>query len=94
MDEKLAEQLRGLTFEKLRELRSSRHIKVHGKNKEELMEALKPNRGSEFGGHYTNCSYWSRGWQCRRTYWTTDEDDAVNAGGAASMDGYAGEMTR
>ena len=40
MDEKLAEQLRGLTLEKLRVLCSSRHTKVHSKNKEEPVEAL------------------------------------------------------
>jgi hypothetical protein len=40
MDEDLAEKLRGFTYEKLRELCSSRHIKVHGKNKEEMIGAL------------------------------------------------------
>lgn len=40
MDEKQAELLRGLTYEKLRELCSSRHIKVHGRSKEEMVEAL------------------------------------------------------
>ena len=39
-DEELAGKLRGFTYEKLRELCSSRHIKVHGKSKEELVEAL------------------------------------------------------
>ena len=39
-DEELAEKLRGFTYEKLRELCSSRRIKLHGKSKEEMVEAL------------------------------------------------------
>ena len=40
MDEDLAEKLRGFAYEKLRELCSSRHVKVHGKNREEMIGAL------------------------------------------------------
>ena len=40
MDEDLAEKLRSFTYEKLRELCSSRHVKVHGKNKEDMIGAL------------------------------------------------------
>ena len=45
MDEDLAEKLRGFTYEKLRELCSSRYIKVHGKNKEEMVGALSQIEG-------------------------------------------------
>ena len=40
MMEEKQEQLRGLTFEKLRELCTEKRIKVHGKSKEEMVEAL------------------------------------------------------
>ena len=40
MMEEKQEQLRGLIFEKLRELCTEKRIKVHGKSKEEMVEAL------------------------------------------------------
>ena len=39
-DKELAEKLRDFTYEKRRELCSSRCTKVHGKSKEEIVEAL------------------------------------------------------